>query len=250
MYAGVLDGMISSSKGTDAGSYIRSRAERWLVPRGMADVSVRFMPLTHDPCVSRLCAAVLSAEERVRAERFGNDTQRGEFYQRRAFQRFCGAETLGDSHPLAAVRFDHDDKGRPSLADCPGLWFSFASCASGLLAAWSGQAAIGVDIEQSSDRIELEALAATYYTDRERLAITAAGQGDKQRLFYRLWCLKEAALKSVGEGLPYGIDQFEFGLQPLAHVRYAPDSFGGAPNFQVYEWSGPPVYAALVRRRL
>jgi hypothetical protein len=60
---------------------------------------VLYAPFSHDPQVSRHCAAVLAATELQRADRFVAEYDKTEFKQRRAFRRFCGATVLGSSRP-------------------------------------------------------------------------------------------------------------------------------------------------------
>ncbi len=36
--------------------------------------------------------------------------------------------------------------------------------------------------------------------------------------FYQFWSLKEAALKSIGEGLPFGLYAFEFEVDPKINI--------------------------------
>jgi 4'-phosphopantetheinyl transferase len=229
-----------------------ARVVAWKPVRELADVEVRFMPVVNDPGVSGLCHDFLAPDEQARAGRFARAADRDEFVQRRVFQRLCGAEALGGSRSLFDIRFAHDDPGRPLLDDCPQTWFGFASCARGVLGAWSGRAAVGVDIELPGAwaASEAAALAADHFTDRERRLVSAAAGADQVRRFYRYWCLKEAALKSVGAGLPFGMDRFEFDLSGEARLVAAPRSCGGREAFQVHERNISTMYAAVVRRRL
>jgi hypothetical protein len=60
-------------------------------------------------------------------------------------------------------------------------------------------------------------------------------QSDSDRIkdFFAFWSLKEAALKSRGEGLPYGPNAFEFELDPSLRVVHAPPDYGGPERFRV-----------------
>jgi hypothetical protein len=42
-----------------------------------------------------------------------------------------------------------------------------------------------------------------------------------ERLF-SFGCLKEAALKSIGEGIPFGMDTFEFEINGNLHITHVP----------------------------
>ena len=53
------------------------------------------------------------------------------------------------------------------------------------------------------------------FSDAEAKTVESAGDQARLRTFFQLWCLKEAALKSIGEGLPFGLDAFEFELSPI-----------------------------------
>ena len=66
------------------------------------------------------------------------------------------------------------------------------------------------------------------------------------RTFCQLWSLKEAALKSIGEGLPFGLDAFEFELTPNLRVVSAPPDYGGPERFNAQIMQG--LCAALVIR--
>lgn len=211
---------------------------------------VLFVATSQDPDVSRLCASVLSEAERQRADRFADDDHRARFEQRRAFRRFCGATALGSSKPISAIRFETTESGLPYIAEAPDLWFSFSSCRLGMLGAWSSTHGIGVDIEDQTRAAEAPELARRFFTAAEADAIQGLVGVERSETFFRFWTLKEAALKSIGEGLPYGLDAFEFELIPVPRVVRAPVACGGPASFDSSFIEGTKGCAALVTRSL
>jgi 4'-phosphopantetheinyl transferase len=195
---------------------------------------VLYAPVSCDPQVSSLCASVLSEAEQQRAIRFAAEDDRALFEQRRAFRRFCGAAALGSSQALSKILFEETENGRPYLAESPHLWFSFSSCRTAILGAWSSTHGIGVDVEDPSRGLGATELARHFFSVAD----------------YQFWSLKEAALKSIGEGLPFGLDAFEFELQPDLRVVDAPPEHGGPARFHGSLIGGAGDCAALVIRSL
>jgi len=212
---------------------------------------VLYAPVSRDPEVSRQCASVLSDTELQRADRFVKEYDKAEFKQRRAFRRFCGAAVFGSSQPLSQIAFDETENGRPYLSDLPDLWFSFSSCRFGFLGAWSSTHGIGVDLEDQTRNLEAAELAHRFFSGAEANAVERVDGLERLRTFFQFWCLKEAALKSIGEGLPFGLDAFEFELDPNLRVVHAPPDHGGPEQFDAHVIEGTDnSCAALVIRSL
>jgi len=211
---------------------------------------VLYVPVSRDSEVSARCASVLSEAELQRADRFAAEDDKAEFEQRRAFRLFCGATALGSSQPLSEIPFEETENGRPYLSDSPDLWFSFSSCRFGILGAWSSTHALGVDIEDHTRELEVAELALQFFSGAEAEAVEAVGGLERLRTFYRFWSLKEAGLKSIGEGLPFGLDAFEFELNPSLRVVQAPPDHGGPAQFNGSLIEGTDSCAALVIRSL
>jgi len=209
---------------------------------------VLYAPVSGDPEVSRHCAPVLSETELQRADRFAADCDKAQFKQRRAFRRFCGATVLESTQPLSQIVFDETENGRPYLPDRPDVWFSFSSCRFGLLGAWSLTHGIGVDLEDQTRNVEAAELAHRFFSGTEANAVEGAGGMVRLRTFFQFWSLKEAALKSIGEGLPFGLDAFEFELEPGLRVVHAPPEHGGPGQFDAHVVEGTDSCAALVIR--
>jgi phosphopantetheinyl transferase len=209
---------------------------------------VMYAPFSLDPEASRRCASVLSDVELRRASRFVTEDHGAHFKQRRAFRRYCGAVVLGSSRPLSQIAFQQTEKGRPYLPDLPNISFSFSCCRFGFLGAWSSTHRIGVDLEDQTRSLETTELAHQFFSRAEETAVKEAGGPSRLRSFYQLWSLKEAALKSIGEGLPFGLDAFEFELGPTLRVVRAPPDYGGPGRFHAQIIERTDICAALVIR--
>lgn len=209
---------------------------------------VLYAPVSLDPEVARRCASVLSETERQRAERFVTEVDKSHFKQRRAFRRYCGALALATPRPLSQINFNETGKGRPYLPELPNFRFSFSSCRFGFLGAWSSTHVIGIDLEDQTKNLEAADLARQFFSEAEAKTIRDVGDITRIRTFYHFWSLKEAALKSVGEGLPYGLDAFEFELDPHLRVVHAPSEHGGPEQFSAHLIERTNSCAALVTR--
>lgn len=195
---------------------------------------ILYAPISNEAEFTRCCESILSKTERQRAERFLASDDRRLFLQRRAFRRFCGTRALDSPQSLSLNIFAETENGRPYLTDRQDISFSFSSCRFGLLGAWSSKYRIGVDIEDCTRNPGATELARRYFSVAE--ANTVEGHDRKVDLqsFFQLWTLKEAALKSIGEGIPYGLSAFEFELDPNLRVVHAPTDHGGAENFSAH----------------
>ena len=211
---------------------------------------VLYAPVSRDPEVATLCASVLSDSELQRADRFVTPGDKALFQQRRAFRRFLASTVLEMSRPLSQVVFEETGNGRPYLSESPDSWFSFSSCRLGLLGAWSPTHAVGVDLEDPTRHLEATALAHRFFSPAEANAVEEVDDLERLRVFYRYWSLKEAALKSIGEGLPFGLDAFEFELRPTLRVVDAPPDHGGPERFNAHLIEITDSCAALVVRSL
>jgi phosphopantetheinyl transferase len=203
---------------------------------------VLYAPVSRDPEASRRCVSVLSDIELQRADRFVTEDGRAHFKQRRAFRRYCGSIVLGSPRPLSQIVFQETEKGRPYLPDLPNVWFSFSSCRFGFLGAWSSTHRVGIDLEDHTQNVEATELAQRFFSEAEARAV----EGGRPRTFFHLWNLKEAALKSIGEGLLMGLDAFEFELVPNLRVVHAPIDHGGPEQFTAHVIDGTDSCAALV----
>ncbi len=207
----------------------------WTPPSAQNMACVFFMPVMREPGAVRRCTSLLSKNELQRADRFLNKNDKNLFIQRRAFRRYCGALALGSpQHCLSQIVFDETEKGRPYLPDLPEHRFSFSSCQLGFLGSWSTTHEIGIDFEDQTQDLPVLEIAQRFFSKDEVKMVEEAGGPARTRTFFQLWSLKEAALKSIGEGLPFGLDAFKFELSPDLRVVDAPGKHGGKNRFEPY----------------
>ncbi len=219
-------------------------------PSARHTACVLYAPLSRAPEASKHCASVLSDTELQRADRFAAEYDKAQFKQRRAFRRFCAATALGLSKPLSQIDFAETENGRPYLPDWPDVWFSFSSCRFGFLGAWSSTHGIGVDLEDPTRDLEAAELSQQFFSASEASAVQGAIGLVRLRTFFQYWCLKEAALKSIGEGLPFGLDAFAFELDPTPRVVNTPPGHGGPERFSAHVIEGIESCTAIVIRSL
>lgn len=162
-------------------------------------------------------SALLSADERARADRFHSEALRDAFILcrsrlRRVLARYVGA-------PAAALPLDIEPGGKPMLAPpAPPLAFNLSHTAD--LAALAVCPAapslrLGVDIE--AIRPVREDVATLAFSAAEQRALAAIqAPAAREAAFFAGWTRKEAYLKALGAGLLAPLDQFDVELTPEA----------------------------------
>lgn len=229
--------------------FFAARARDWTPASAQYAARVLFAPFSRDSEVTRRCASILSRAELDKAETFITEEGKSHFKQRRAFRRYCGALALGLRGMrllLSEIVFQETDKGRPYLPALPQVCFSFSACGFGFLGAWSSTHRIGIDLEDWTKNLEAAELAHRYFSAAEADAVERARGPARLRTFFHLWSLKEAALKSVGEGMPFGLDAFQFELTPKLRIVHAPEDHGGRGQFDLHMIEADNICAALV----
>ena len=99
------------------------------------------------------------------------------------------------------------EMGKPYFSDLPGVFVSIAHC-RGLAAVLLSGHACGVDAE--AVRPLREKVVRRVFSDEEQAHLAEAS--DPDRLFTRLWTLKESYVKSIGIGISYPMREVSFTL--------------------------------------
>lgn len=167
------------------------------------------------------CRALLSAEERQRADRFVFERHRREFIHAHGMLRLALSEAAPDVAP-SDWSFATGPHGRPYVAGPARptpLHFNLTHTAGCVACVISGHETVGVDAEQISPRRARMETAEGVFSPDELVSLRDLAPEEFTHRFFDYWTLKEAYLKARGVGLHrLPLDRFS--------MRLAPDGVG------------------------
>jgi 4'-phosphopantetheinyl transferase len=172
------------------------------------------------------CEAVLSNDERHRAERFVFERHRVQYILAHGLLRFALSEAEPEIAPSAWC-FATGRHGRPFVATpatSTALHFSLSHTEGCVACIVSEHEAVGVDVEQLSPRHALMETARTAFSPEEIETLRGLEPDDFIARFFDYWTLKEAYLKARGFGLHLPLDRFSMRLDPEGiAIGFKPD---------------------------
>lgn len=156
------------------------------------------------PLSSRELAAILSPEERRRAEAFLARRDRQRFVVRRCLLRQLLAGYVGGTPYDVALATG--PKGRPELpttapSTIGDLCFSCSHSRGRALYGFTRGRRIGVDVEAVRPIPELPWIIEQHFASDERQWVAARSGSDRLAAFFAVWTCKEAVAKALGDGL-------------------------------------------------
>lgn len=213
-----------------------------VAPLELNTVRVRWIATDGDVCARRpRWRALLDDEERARADRFRFAQDRDTFIAAHALLRSMLSEATGS--PPDTWRYVLGRYGKPALANGrpeSGLRFNLAHT-RGLAVCGIARDEIGIDVEASDRRVDLE-IVDRYFAPAEARAVRTAPSERRRELLFRFWTLKEAFIKATGEGLNRNLASFSFSLDPVQisfHPTGKSDSRSDDPTEWQFAESGP-----------
>lgn len=142
--------------------------------------------------------ALLSDEERRRADRFRKSASRADYIAAHAAMRQILGRYL--NQPPGRVRLARDAAGKPVLEDnSPELSFNLSHSGPWAMLAVTPDRAVGCDIEVMRPEPPYEAGRMVFSAEEQR-SLEAAPEAGRAARFYELWTCKEALLKAMGLG--------------------------------------------------
>jgi 4'-phosphopantetheinyl transferase len=183
--------------------------------------------------------AVLTGDERRRADRFRFAADRRRFTVTRAVLRTI----LG--HYLRAAPdslcFEYSEFGKPSLVrsqNPQGISFNVAHSGDRSLLAFGLATHLGVDVEDTNIERNVAGLARVAFSPAQYGSFLALPDAARRRAFFDAWTRQEAVVKALGGGLSIPLNSAE------VEAACAPEW-----SVQNFEMDGPYAAAVAVRAR-
>jgi 4'-phosphopantetheinyl transferase len=199
------------------------------------DIHIWCASLNQQPSRFQRLAQTLSADERMRAERFYFEKDRRRFIVRRGLLRTILGCYLGIEPNR--LRFCYGPYGKPALAETSGgiaLRFNLAHSQGLALYAITHDREIGIDLERVRPISEVEQIAEKLFSTRENAKFRALSMSKKYEAFFKCWTSKEAYLKATGDGLSQPLVLIEVSIAPGEPARLL--SIEGDPQ-KASRWS-------------
>jgi 4'-phosphopantetheinyl transferase len=165
------------------------------------DVEVFHVDLLGRADIEDTAVGWLSAAERARRERFVHSPARRQFTICRAYVRLLLTQRL-DCH-RSELDFSLGQFGKPSALVRGGVApveFNVSHSGSHGLIALSRARPIGIDLEEKRPGLAFSDISESVFSDEECALLREYSAERAMWLFYRIWTLKEAAIKSIGRG--------------------------------------------------
>jgi 4'-phosphopantetheinyl transferase len=154
--------------------------------------------------------ALLSDDERNRANRFVQDRDRRRYRVAHAVLRLLLARYTGKD--ASALSFVLGPQGKPNLAGEDAISFNLSHSGELAILAISPPARLGVDIEQIRVMDDAIAIARSFFAPGEQAVLAGTPLADRDRTFMTCWTRKEAFIKALGGGLSIDLASFEVSL--------------------------------------
>lgn len=212
------------------------------LPAPIADVSLWWIALEAPAAQRAAFDGWLSPPERARMARFGTDALRQRYLVGRATLRWLLGRALGVAPERVAL--ERGERGRPRLADTPGLDFNVTHTGGEGMVGFARGMRIGVDIERTDRAINASGIARKFMTSAERDALPADADAAR-RVLLRLWTCKEAMSKATGDGVSAPFGRIDVALAPAPRLAAGPAAYApGAWSLHAVEAS--PAHFATV----
>lgn len=173
-----------------------------MVRYGWADLDL-------SPAEIEAAYAILSPDERTRADRFVFEKHRRRFIAARARLRAVLGSFLGTDP--RAIAFRYGAKGKPELAapfEDRGLRFNLSHSEDRALVALAEGRELGADVEAVRAVRHGPAVARRFFSEEEQRGLAGLHGGAWDEAFFRCWTRKEAVIKAIGDGLSYPLRSF------------------------------------------
>ena len=154
---------------------------------------------------------LLGRRDWARCRRIPDPTVRYRFVASRLLMKYTAAAALRTAPELLDVSYRLG--GRPYLRGFDQLDLSLTHTGELMAVGLSKDGRIGVDVEPADRRMRFELLQTQMCTPTEAAELAPLPQDEQSEQTLRLWTLKEAYTKALGQGMRLRFTEFGFGLR-------------------------------------
>jgi len=159
--------------------------------------------------------SLLAKDERERADKLKIEDKRKQYIiTRGSLRQRLGS--LTNLEPKDFV-FEYMEHGKPVLANDPryaDITFNISHSNDFSLIAITLKQVIGIDIEKINPDSDHQQLVTRFFSMVEQSEFQALPEKIKAKAFCACWTRKEAFIKAVGDGVSYGLDNFDVSIDP------------------------------------
>ncbi|GHH51163.1 4'-phosphopantetheinyl transferase family protein [Streptomyces candidus] len=156
---------------------------------------------------------------------------RDRFVASRLFLRYTAAAVLGTAPDL--VDLSYQPGGRPYVRGCDQIDVSLSHTEETMVVGVTRRGRIGVDVERADRRLAGTGSELQACTPYEKRRLDEGGDAARNDTMVRLWTLKEAYSKALGQGLRFRFTEFGFELAGTGARLIRPDGSPAAGD----EWA-------------
>jgi 4'-phosphopantetheinyl transferase len=205
--------------------------------------------LNQDRATILKLSALLSPDERQRAEKYFRSIDRDRFIIARGVLR----KVLSTYLHIAPceLRFIYNEYGKPSLSadqNHGALSFNLSHSNSLALYAFTCGRCVGIDIENIREDFATLEIAEQFFSKDEVAALKSLPMDQRTIGFFNCWSRKEAFIKAKGMGVSYPLDRFTVSLAPGGPpaLLKVDDDEREVAQWKMYELNPGAGYAAAM----
>ncbi len=175
-------------------------------------------------------SALLTPEERERAQRFRFAKDRERFVTGRGALRCLAAAYLG--REAGGIEIETEPHGKPKLKRCAGeipLECNVSHSGEMVAMAFAVGRRVGIDVEKIRGDLDWAEIAVRFFRTEELRELRTVPEREQPAEFFRVWTRKEAFAKALGLGLGFALSHgmgvslsdFRAELRPAAEAHTA-----------------------------
>ena len=174
------------------------------------EIHVFRIRFNYSSALFKKCYAALSEQEKNRAAFYEFESVKNNYIISQGGMRLILSRYL--DLPVEKVNIGRHSKGKPFSLDDPHLYFNNTNSGDYVMYAFTRSGEIGIDLEHHRQLDDLEEMIVKNSSEKEQEWIKKNPELKEER-FFKLWTVKEAYVKAIGEGMRLPPEAMEFSIE-------------------------------------